>query len=688
MSLGRGYGSVAVMETAKGRQSMNSSPSGTSNNFNSLKKIRKTQFEKDMNALEKDRLCQLLKKDARANSRQFWEAMKAAAVQRYESTDGAFLAFASSSDCMMSLEQFQELCEELGFTLSLSTARSLFDQKLRDWDMRALSLQDFQDACIVAQLDRTRGRMRSHKQNLLACAGHIDSFIKNLALYTGEDARRRAVNRFQQKLTPRFCESLWISLQQWAQRRAQLAEATISCDIFLKMVDAIQSFQAYEVEFLSHIYERVDRTRKGEVFLPDLAVAVMLLATNGSRCDKARLIFTVFDTDSDGCLSSEQLLKMYCSLVIHAAIARGDQPSYDADLLLGDELSLAKARRFYEYTAAHPSDALDDDLCTFEEWWSILEGNFAMMEELLPGTYGITWVLRPRGRCERPESKKPSKHGRRPEWNLLRTAAILAGDGSGDRRGDESDQNSRKASKMVEKVPSKRRTVAPEKSGLRPPSARRLPEDSAEKFRIHAAIRFRHAVRGEWDAVAALQSGPPGSADHQSLALPALAEERAQRSALWADEVGSFSKRQRRGNWNDNHRDTITNWSQLVPRDEDKAKKSERGLQRTPQTRSLPELRRNSRSSLGADSMYNSAQMSFDDIRAATAAMISDTTKEGRSSMDRLKVGQHRQGPLAMHRFRSAATVKTIPESEDHGNTAAVEWCELCHCRHPTSAHC
>ncbi|CAE7342764.1 unnamed protein product, partial [Symbiodinium sp. CCMP2456] len=361
------------METAKGRQSMNSSPSGTSNNFHSLKKIRKTQFEKDMNALEKDRLCQLLKKDARANSRQFWEAMKAAAVQRYESTDGAFLAFASTSDCMMSLEQFQELCEELGFTLSLSTARSLFDQKLRDWDMRALSLQDFQDACIVAQLDRTRGRMRSHKQNLLACASHIDNFIKrlghfydgfphlplhlqNLALYTGEDSRRRAVNRFQQKLTPRFCESLWISLQQWAQRRAQLAEATISCDIFLKMVDGIHSFQAYEVEFLSHIYERVDRTRKGEVFLPDLAVAVMLLATNGSRCDKARLIFTVFDT-----VAWQQT--SWCGVM------GGDQPSYDADLLLGDELSLAKARRFYEYTAAHPSDALDDDLCTFEEWW-------------------------------------------------------------------------------------------------------------------------------------------------------------------------------------------------------------------------------------------------------------------------------------------------------------------------------
>ncbi|OLQ09194.1 hypothetical protein AK812_SmicGene7215 [Symbiodinium microadriaticum] len=54
---------------------------------------------------------------------------------------------------------------------------------------------------------------------------------------------------------------------------------------------------------------------------------------------------------------------------------------------------------------------------------------------------------------------------------------------------------------------------------------------------------------------------------------------------------------------------------------------------------------------ISGNELYNSAQMSFDDIRAATAAMIS--------------VGQHRQGPLAMHRFRSAATVKTIPESEE-----------------------
>ena len=54
--------------------------------------------------------------------------------------------------------------------------------------------------------------------------------------------------------------------------------------------------------------------------------------------------------------------------------------------------------------------------------------------------------------------------------------------------------------------------------------ASREPRDSC----LLVAMRFRHAVRGEWEAVAALQSGPPGSADHHSLALPALAEEMAE----------------------------------------------------------------------------------------------------------------------------------------------------------------
>ncbi|CAJ1368414.1 unnamed protein product [Effrenium voratum] len=101
--------SVAVMETSKGKSGSSSSPAGTATNFRTLSlKPRKTQFEKDLGNLERDRLCHLLRKDSRGNARQFWESLKAAALQNYESTEAAFLAFASPADCMMSLEQFQE----------------------------------------------------------------------------------------------------------------------------------------------------------------------------------------------------------------------------------------------------------------------------------------------------------------------------------------------------------------------------------------------------------------------------------------------------------------------------------------------------------------------------------------------------------------------------------------------------
>eukprot|EP00913_Durusdinium_trenchii_P006885 g6476.t1 len=129
-----------------------------------------------MGNIEKDRLCQQLKKDVRGNAKQFWEALKAAAQSVYDSTDAAFMAFASPSDCMMSLEQFQDthftsaqmlradprmrrmsdpLGEYLGFALSYNCAKSLFEQKLRDWESYAFTLEDFQDG----RLWSGRGRL-------------------------------------------------------------------------------------------------------------------------------------------------------------------------------------------------------------------------------------------------------------------------------------------------------------------------------------------------------------------------------------------------------------------------------------------------------------------------------------------------------------------------------------------------
>eukprot|EP00913_Durusdinium_trenchii_P006886 g6477.t1 len=83
---------------------------------------------------------------------------------------------------------------------------------------------------------------------------------------------------------------LWSALQQWAERRA---DPLISCETFLKLADQIESFQAYEMDFLGNIFERVDRARRGEVVMFDLTVTMLLMATASSRMDKAKWLFTV-----------------------------------------------------------------------------------------------------------------------------------------------------------------------------------------------------------------------------------------------------------------------------------------------------------------------------------------------------------------------------------------------------------
>lgn len=634
-------------------------------------KQKRSTYDKEMGNIEKDRLCQQLKKDVRGNAKQFWEALKAAAQSVYDSTDAAFMAFASPSDCMMSLEQFQELGEYLGFALSYNCAKSLFEQKLRDWESYAFTLEDFQDACIVAQLDRMRARLKSHRQNMLACAFHIDSFIRHLSLYSGEVQRRRAVGRFQQKITTKFCVELWSALQQWAERRA---DPLISCETFLKLADQIESFQAYEMEFLGNIFERVDRARRGEVVMFDLTVTMLLMATASSRMDKAKWLFTVFDTDGDGCLSSEQVLKMYCSLVIHAAIARGDQPSYDADLLLGDELSLSKARRIYDYTISHPSDALDDDLCTFEEWWCIIGTNMSMLEELMPGTYGITWVLRPRG-GRRPEPKVEKKASKRRTQEMQRERSM-----AGDPQRNYQDDLSAATSHWLKRKE--------HKGTMRGGHSRRAVQEGAERFRVHAAIRFRHAVRGEWDAIAALQSGPPASAEHGAVQLPSLDEqEKMRRGALWADEVGSFGRRQRRGHWHENHRETLTDWSRPTL-SLSKIEENEQPASSLRQTRSLPELRSSTRSD-ELESLFPSAPLNFEEVLSMTKAKVADTTSQDRGAIERLRMETQRFGEAAIQRFRSVATVRAagIEAHDDYMQVSSdsKEWCELCRSRHSSS---
>eukprot|EP00933_Yihiella_yeosuensis_P029040 TRINITY_DN2276_c1_g2_i1.p1 TRINITY_DN2276_c1_g2~~TRINITY_DN2276_c1_g2_i1.p1 ORF type:complete len:725 (-),score=111.89 TRINITY_DN2276_c1_g2_i1:246-2420(-) len=530
-----------------------------------------------------------LKKDIKANAKGFWEALKSLIAQNQSNTEAAFRKFSNPGDGMMSVEQFKVMCETFGMQLAPPILRTLFESRLQSGE-ECISLRDFQDALTVAQIDRIRARIQGYNKTLLNTAGHIDSFIAHLALHTGEENRRRAVARFQRKLTLGCCMDCFKSLQAWGTKRhgSMLDEKTeVDCHSFLKIADDKIQLQGYELDFLAAFFRVIDRRGRGTVIMADLAVALVLISTGATRMEKARFLFYVFDMDSDGCLTTEQLLRMYCSCSLHGALARGDGQFYKADITLGDELSLAKARRLYEYTLAFLQQILDDDLCTFEEWWSTLQGNDRMLEEIVPGTHTIYWLLF-ESKTQVGSSGEKAKPGvsisASPPETINPSQALASKSDSKVPKVDTSPGAGRRQKGGHTGNNQKNVALAIDK---RLPSPRRPADSEGEKFRVQTAIRFRHAVRGEWDAINALDSGPPPtSAEHGAKTDNAVAtrlpyikpadrekqerrerqrlvaeQERQTRAALWAEEVGAYGRRHRHGNWHDTHRDTISDWS-------------------------------------------------------------------------------------------------------------------------------
>lgn len=128
--------------------------------------------------------------------------------------------------------------------------------------------------------------------------------------------------------------------------------------------------------------------------------------------------------------------------------------------------------------------------------------------------------------------------------------------------------------------------------------------DGTERFRKHAAVRFRHAVRGEWDLMDALQQERPptqgfgnssssqllpaiagastiSSLDHSTLSIADIEDGKIEiispsiprgrsvtktppddgKTDLWSEAVQGLDRRQKQNSWVDSHRKTISNWS-------------------------------------------------------------------------------------------------------------------------------
>eukprot|EP00929_Paragymnodinium_shiwhaense_P036944 TRINITY_DN19754_c0_g1_i1.p1 TRINITY_DN19754_c0_g1~~TRINITY_DN19754_c0_g1_i1.p1 ORF type:complete len:792 (+),score=179.63 TRINITY_DN19754_c0_g1_i1:131-2506(+) len=555
-------------------------------------------------------LLKQLQKDPRGTAMAFWEALKQLSLQTYGNSTTAFENFSDPKDGLMSFEQFQDLCLELGLGAKTKVLRMLFDTRL-DPGALAWSLRNFQDVLLVKSIDRIRGKMKYYNDGVHRMNSHLDRFIRHLALHSGEANKQQAVLRFHRKLTVVFAYELFADLRK-AQRRAGF-NLPLTCAFFIQMVGTVWNkscFQHYELDFLKNIYHRVDRERVNNVDIKDLAVAMALLDAESSRFEKAKFIFHVFDDDEDGCLTKEQILRMYCCAAIHAAIARRDHEAYDADILFKDELSLSKARRLFEYTTSR-LDAVtnyrnEEMFYTFPELWNIIETSPHLQEELIPACNSVAWVLSPPPHVAMPAASPSPSTPTSPMSPMSPTSPTSVKSGPFGRRrlgvsviGNTSKVADGRTQSEADSTPTAGISAPPQalavalsaavaatrlRGGVRRrgPMQRRThfgglskadEKDNVEMFRKAAAIRVRHALRGEWDEVGALQEVAADEDDPDSIAeafaalrrsesLPALSGVGGQ---PWDAAMSSFDKRHGKSaagsSWHDVHRSTLTDWA-------------------------------------------------------------------------------------------------------------------------------
>mmetsp|Transcript_26982 Transcript_26982/g.47857 ORF Transcript_26982/g.47857 Transcript_26982/m.47857 type:complete len:346 (-) Transcript_26982:237-1274(-) len=342
----------------------------------------------------------------------------------------------------------------------------------------------------------------------------------------------------------------------------------------------------------------------------------------------------------------------------------------------------------FDFTVMHLQQAGVDDLCTFHELWNILESHTFLLDELVPGIHRIMWVLR----AVAPQPTRPVQNQKRA---VNRKTEFLTERRMDSKRSVAAVEQPQGGSRSLSKAKSLHSLPAAPPSALtrshgappRPKSGARI----AENFRIQAAVRFRHAVRGEWDVVNSLQSIPatPGTSSR----LPALSDSGGwDKPVSWAEELSTFERRQKQGNnWHNSHRQSLSKWSSGAFRLKDEGLSSRDGAIRQSKrpSRSMPSLNVLPMNPLGSP-MSN---MSPEECQAAADAKVAEISAEGYRALEAMPRASARFGPDSMGRLREVEIALAANYSSqyalDSGPMEKIVYkCQLCGAFHDVTVPC
>jgi len=318
----------------------------------------------------------------------FWTELKGRLIHRFGNLEEAFRVADITKDGSLNLAEFSAMLKSLDIHLSRHFCRVLFE-KASGKD-KELSYEEFVQALMATTLNIMSKQMKQMETNSNQVDNYVNAFIRRL-VFASEENKTTACDRFQGKFTKLLITRFWARCRKYTMR---YGERSFDVSTFLSLMKSCRNFFPYEDQFLRVIYSDVDRKQTGNVNIMDM-VTVLVLLSGWDKKDQLSFLFRILDYDDDNCLTSDQILAFYVSLLIHQPIMHQNKSVYEANIVFNDELALQEGRRLFHITM----DSLDladgvKSLVNFEEIWEVLSRHSFMLDALLPGVNNCRWVMK------------------------------------------------------------------------------------------------------------------------------------------------------------------------------------------------------------------------------------------------------------------------------------------------------
>lgn len=343
----------------------------------------------------------------RAVLERFWEDVKARLLYKYSSIQIAFRNLDMSGDGSISLLEFSEMLRVLYLPLDRRVSRAMFEQ-VSGGD--AINLEELRNMLMARTIRKMKDAVQGLCSNQERIHGHVQRFLGKL-VHANANNLRRALDRFQQKLSLAFCKALveklqkHLELQQYRSIDRSTFESLVRPMVKGKLLE-------YEVAFLLCIFDRAAvGQRSNAVPMLSIMTLLVLLSPDGDRGQKLELLFDMFDTDYDGCLLYPQILAMTKCICAQRVLAEATgslggawsgRPGNERvgsveDTGLQDfegELTTQDGLRFYEciYWHLKRSSSVDLGIVSWAELWDALAAQPEVLNALFPCSYHIRWI--------------------------------------------------------------------------------------------------------------------------------------------------------------------------------------------------------------------------------------------------------------------------------------------------------